>query len=170
MKDTELGSGSTAEETRTPEALFLARYDGLTRAATLVTGDVDAARDCVQEAFLRLCRDWDKVKDYEHLELWVRQVTINLARDHRRARLRGMFLTSRLSELPTDEPDSRGEDGLWKTVRSLPPRQRLAIGLYYLADLRISEISTTMGISEGAVKKHLDRARNSLRRNLEVST
>jgi len=50
----------------------------------------------------------------------------------------------------------------------LPLRQRTAAALFYEADFSVAEIAAVMNISEGAVKSHLSRARQSLRQVLEV--
>lgn len=57
---------------------------------------------------------------------------------------------------------------LWSAVRSLPTKQRTALALYYLGDLKVTEVATAMKISEGTVKSYLDRARETLRKTLET--
>jgi len=53
-------------------------------------------------------------------------------------------------------------------LRQLPTRQRVAAALFYQADMSIHEISQIMGISEGAVNSHLNRARRTLKEVLEA--
>jgi len=50
---------------------------------------------------------------------------------------------------------------------ALPARQRAVCVLTYWEDKSIAEIATLLDISEGSVKKHLARARASLRKGLE---
>ncbi len=47
-------------------------------------------------------------------------------------------------------------------MRSLSPRQAQAVALFYLEDLSLSEIATTLGCTEGTVKTTLFRARTKL--------
>ena len=49
----------------------------------------------------------------------------------------------------------------------LPPQQRLALSLYYFADLPVAEVADAMQLSEGTVKYHLHAARASLARAME---
>ena len=53
-------------------------------------------------------------------------------------------------------------------LRPLPARQRTAAALFFSADLSVAEIAAVMSISEGAVKSHLSRARDTLRKALET--
>ena len=50
----------------------------------------------------------------------------------------------------------------------LPDQQRAVAALFYLEDVSVSEIAKTLGISTGAVKFHLNRARTNLRVLLEA--
>ena len=54
-----------------------------------------------------------------------------------------------------------------RALRALPDRQRVAVALHYLADLSVADVAAAMGISEGAVKTHLHRARSQLAVSLE---
>jgi len=67
------------------EAFFHAHYDQLVRSLTLITGDREAARDCVQEAFIKASTRWRKVRRYDNPVGWVRRVAINQGRDAHRS-------------------------------------------------------------------------------------
>ncbi len=58
---------------------------------------------------------------------------------------------------------------LVRALGRLPLRQRQAVILFYLADHPVSAVADLMGLSEGAVKTHLSRARDALRASLEVA-
>ena len=162
--------GTAAEHAyASPEALFTEQYEPLARAITLISGDADVAREAVQEAFYRLCRDWNTVRSYEHQAAWVRRVALNVVRDQQRSLGRRGRLLARLDQEPAPPLPSDGDPRLWRAVRRLPDKQRTAVGLYYIGDLSVAEIGAAMGVSEGTVKRHLDRARTTLRKRLEVS-
>lgn len=154
-----------------PESLFREHYEALTRSLSLITADPDLARDAVQEAFARLCEDWERVGTYEHQVAWVRKVAINLVRDRQRFLQRRMSLLSRMGEQLSAQTRGLPADTdplLWQAVRALPTRQRTVVALHYVGDLTLREVAESMDISEGSVKRHLDRARNTLRRKMEA--
>ncbi len=154
-----------------PESLFREHYEPLTRSLSLITADPDLARDAVQEAFARLCEDWERVGTYEHQVAWVRKVAINLVRDRQRFLQRRMPLLSRLGQqlsVQTRGLPVETDPLLWRAVRALPTRQRTVVALHYVGDFTLREVAESMDISEGSVKRHLDRARNTLRRTMEA--
>jgi RNA polymerase sigma-70 factor, ECF subfamily len=153
-----------------PEALFNAQNDSLVRALTFTCGDHALAEDSVQEAFARLLVNWQRISAYDDPATWVRRVALNLAQDHRRFLLRRARLLVRLERKPQATTYSvEGDPQLWSAVQSLPSRQRTALALFYLGDLKVAEVAATMKISEGTVKSYLDRARDTLRKDLETS-
>jgi RNA polymerase sigma-70 factor (ECF subfamily) len=51
---------------------------------------------------------------------------------------------------------------VWAEVRRLPRRQAQVVALRYVLDLELREIADVLGCSVGAVKTHLNRARQTL--------
>ena len=159
-----------AEVATSPEALFHAHYSRLVEAIAAASGDDDGAADAVQEAFVQLWKHWDKVGSYDDPVGWVRRVAINRAFNLRRSLTRRAAALLRLEE----SAQSVAAAGEWSdpvvlgTFRSLPARQRVAMELQYVGDLSVAEVASAMGVSEGSVKKHLYRGRETLRRIMEV--
>ena len=56
----------------------------------------------------------------------------------------------------------------WYTLKIDPLYLVDALALYYLGDLKVTEVAMAMKISEGTVKSYLDRARETLRKTLET--
>ena len=52
-------------------------------------------------------------------------------------------------------------------VASLSMRQRAVVYFAYWEDLSIPQIASAMGISEGTVRRHLDRAKRQLRERIQ---
>ena len=57
----------------------------------------------------------------------------------------------------------RADDGLWSRVRALPPKQRTALALRYVADAGYDEIATVMDTSEDAARRNVHEALKRLR-------
>jgi len=138
----------------------------------LTTLDRETAADAAQEAFLQLHLDWERVSHYENRVGWVYRVAINRSRDYRRRSLR-------LFKFRQSQPWTAAEANeiVWEPERSfldalkeLPERQRQAAALHYVAGFSQKETAEAMGLSEGAVKSHLFRAREALRGKLEVES
>lgn len=155
-----------------PEALFRGHYIRLVRSLTVVTaGDGEAAADAVQDAFVQLCLHWDRVSDYDDPAAWVRRVAVNRLLNRRRSLVRRAAALIRL-ERPLEHPPARPPEysaELATALRRLPDRQRVAVALHYVDGLSTSEVARSMGISKGAVDRHLHRARAALRPTLEAS-
>jgi RNA polymerase sigma-70 factor (ECF subfamily) len=149
------------------EVFFRANYGTLVR---LLSAAADDAEDAVQDAFLQAHIHWLKVARYEDPRAWVRLVAVRKLLNRQRGRSRGSRAVERLRasaasgdwsvELPSTS-------ALVAEVRRLPPRQRMAVALFYLCDLPLSDVATTMGISLGAVKATLAVSRKTLRLYLE---
>ena len=58
-------------------------------------------------------------------------------------------------------------DGALGFPGALPLREREVVLLRYYQEMRLQEISQTLGIPEGTVTSRLNRARSKLRRQLE---
>jgi RNA polymerase sigma factor (sigma-70 family) len=155
--------------TLTPELLFRRHYRGLVAALTVASGNRELAADSVQEAFVELCKRWDKIGRYDKPEAWLMRVAVNRVRSEQRSLGRRAAALLRLDPQPEEMQPGIPPD-LAKAFRALPSRQRLACCLFYILDLSLEEVSQAMGISEGAVGSHLYRARTSLRTMLEEAS
>jgi RNA polymerase sigma-70 factor (ECF subfamily) len=155
------------------EALYAAHAASLTRVL-YAAGFPDPA-DAVQEAFVQAVVHWRKVSRYDDPVAWIRRVAINRGLNRRRSRKRRDALTERIASTSTatmrygvDPADHDGD--LADLIVALPAQQRLALSLYYFADLPVADVAHAMQLSEGTVKFHLHAARASLARALENTT
>jgi RNA polymerase sigma-70 factor (ECF subfamily) len=161
----------------TPDALELSalldRYERpLVRYAQSITGDLEAARDVVQETFIKLARGDMKGSRPEegggrngsdpipesasrnpHLEAWLFTVTRNRALDHQRK-------FSRIIPMPLPEDRPCGAPGpaavlerresatsLFRLLDALSPNQREVIRLKFQNDLSYREIADITQLS-----------------------
>jgi RNA polymerase sigma-70 factor (ECF subfamily) len=138
---------------------FRAEYPMVLRTVYLIVGDRGKAEDVAQEAFIQLLSHWKKVSRYERPDAWVRRVAIRLAvRGLKRERLRTVLERETVRDQALGSPDI----DLANALRQLPVKQRACVLLFYYEDRPIAEIVDILGISEGAVKVHLHRARQRL--------
>ena len=83
--------------------LFQAEAARLTSLARFFVDDRTAAEDLVQEAFIRLSRSLDRIRDAERATAYLRSIVINLARDHNR---RGLMSFRHRPPAQPDEPSA----------------------------------------------------------------
>ncbi|EDY16669.1 RNA polymerase, sigma-24 subunit, ECF subfamily [Chthoniobacter flavus Ellin428] len=146
-----------------PDALeliaLLDRFERpLVRYAQSITGDLESARDVVQETFIKLARggmseSGDVVDNARHLEAWLFTVTRNRAVDHQRK-------FSRIIPMPLPEDRPCAEPGpaavlerqesataLFRLLDALSPNQREVIRLKFQNDLSYREIAEITRLS-----------------------
>ena len=106
--------------------------------ASHITGDVERARDIVQETFLRLCKaELSEVQD--HLAPWLYTVCRNLALDTRKKEARMKHMSDVQMELavsngppPSAALEGREDAGMvLAAICSLPANQQEAIRLKF---------------------------------------
>lgn len=137
------------------EAWYLANHARLVSSLVLVCGDLDLTRDAVDEACARALVRWDRVRAMDSPTGWTYRVALNVVRRRaRRAALERRLL--RRHAVPREVPAPAGE--LWTVVAGLPPRQRTAIVLRYVADLTQTEVAEVMGITRSTVVSLLSDA------------
>lgn len=150
---------------------FVRRHSArLVKSLALITLDRGLAEDAAQEAFLQLYLHWEEVCRMEAPEAWLYRVGINRCKNYRRALYRAARLVERLGGFADEsvQEEWTREADFTAVFMPLPPRQRTAVTLRYLAGFSTTDIAKAMGISEGAVGSHLHKARESLRKILEA--
>jgi RNA polymerase sigma-70 factor (ECF subfamily) len=146
------------------EDFYRAEHPRVVRLAYALTGSWSVAEDIAQEAFLRALPRFDG--QLRRPDAWIRPFVANLARSRgRRARSEvGALLRLRGRPEPrSSEVAFPAElEATWRAVRRLPPRQRLAIALFYVEDRSIADIALVLDCAEGTVKATLHQARTRL--------
>lgn len=142
------------------------RYaEELVRFATGLVGP-DDAQDLVAEAFVRALRSkgWEQVGNHRS---YLYRVVVNESRMRYRTTMRRRARERRAADPPVShEVEIRPE--ILDAIGRLSPRQRAVIVLTYWEDLRPTAVAQRLGTSEGAVRKHLARARATLRKVLDA--
>ncbi|UCD75349.1 MAG: sigma-70 family RNA polymerase sigma factor [Phycisphaerales bacterium] len=146
------------------------RFEGpLTSYATrMLGGDVERARDVVQDAFLKLCQE-DRAKVNGHLAQWLYTVCRNRALDVGRKEQRMTPLGDRQLESADERPQQPPEESggpLLALLASLPPRQQEAVRLKFQGGLSYREISTVMETTANNVGVLIHTALKTIREKL----
>jgi RNA polymerase sigma-70 factor (ECF subfamily) len=130
----------------------------LVRYAQGITGDLESARDVVQETFIKLAHgemnvSADASPTARHTEAWLFTVTRNRALDHQRKFSRIIPMP-----LPEDRPSSapgpaavleqrESATALFRLLDALSPNQREVIRLKFQNDLSYREIAEVTNLS-----------------------
>lgn len=178
---------ATLDQTRELDK-FLAEVERRAfRLAQVQLRDADDALDVVQDAMLKLVRNYSAKPSAEWRPLFYR-ILENGIRDLQRRRSVRKRVMAWLPG-PKDDPDHEAEDAidtvadgapavpdllmqrqamqhLESSLRSLPARQREAFMLRNFEGLDVADTATAMGCSQGSVKTHYSRAVHSLREQL----
>jgi RNA polymerase sigma factor (sigma-70 family) len=137
----------------------------LLRTCRRALGDPAAAAEVAQEAVLQALTGLASLRDDGAFGPWLCGIGHNLARRARRTP--APLPLEALPERAAPEREER-EDGarVLAAIAALPRGQRDAVALFYLADLSHAQISARLGISVGAVKTRLHKARSALQTRL----
>jgi RNA polymerase sigma factor (sigma-70 family) len=142
-------------------------------------GDPGLAEDAAQKAALQAFLGLPSLKRPERFGAWLAGIGLNICHRLRRLRMReawsweAMLGGHRAADVvdPAPGPEvlsEAAETRAWveRAVHGLPPGQRAAVALHYLAGLTQPETAAALGIEVGAVKTRLHKARAHLRRDL----
>jgi RNA polymerase sigma-70 factor, ECF subfamily len=168
--------------------LLVERYqERAYRIAWSVVRDREEAKDCAQEAFLRLHESAGTFAGQSKFSTWFYRILVNCCLDNRR-RERGWRRLLVWRDAADDERDEdpierhpapvedpgahvdeeRQLSQLWDAVDRLSPRQRAVVLLQCREDLATKEIAEVLDMSEATVRVHLHRAFAALRRRVEA--
>jgi RNA polymerase sigma-70 factor (sigma-E family) len=149
--------------------------DDLLRTAYLVTWDLPAAQDLVQECLWRVARRWPRARSMAHPTAYARKVLLNLALEG--ARRRGRHRSELGHRGPAGLMDQRDfpealavgtvevRAELVEGLKGLAPRQRAVLVLRYLYDLPEAQVADILGCSVGTVKNTGFKALQHLRQS-----
>jgi RNA polymerase sigma factor (sigma-70 family) len=155
---------------RAIEAVYRTRAADFFRFALAKTGDLERARDAVQEGFARAIRGRTTFHGSGLLEAWVARCVINAAQDLNRAASRTQFEAEDVGAEPLAASMATSDEG-GSTVREallgLPQRQRDAVFLRYYLDFDYRVIAEALDVEVGTVSATLHAAHRSLRNTLQ---
>ena len=142
--------------------------------ALSVLRDSTTAQDAAQQAYLRAFRRLSDLQEPASFAGWLRRIVITVAFNMRRAR-RVTFVT--LDDIPDvpvlDESESRWSEAqrhrLASALLSLTPEERQLCDRRYHGQWTTARLAAQAGVDEAAMRKRLQRIRDKLRKEMEVS-
>lgn len=144
--------------------------------ALRMVGDPDRAADIAQDTFIKAYRKLDTLTDAASTRSWIYRIATNTAIDDMRRR-------RNVTPMPDDSPtfanraDARPgpeaevlastlDERVQRALMTLRPNHRQCLLLSDLEDMSAMQIGEVMGLSYGAVRTLLCRARGEMRRAL----
>lgn len=157
--------------------LVLATQKTVTVIALAVTRDVQLSEDIAQDTYIKAWQRLGSMKNPESFMPWLRQVTRNAAIDHvRRRRHQEMTVGAddpRIAEAsaPGMGPeiwmqDTQRSEQLARALDAVPDESREVLLLFYREGQSSRHVAALLGLTDGAVRKRLQRARDALQSEL----
>jgi RNA polymerase sigma factor (sigma-70 family) len=147
----------------------------LTRYAAHITGDIERAREVVQDTFLKLCHQ-KPAQIRDHLAQWLYTVCRNRALDVRRKERRMTGLSDAQLQMQAQsgpglstalEKDEQLSNVL-RILNTLPANQQEVLRLKFQSDLSYLEISRITNLSVGNVGFLIHTGLNTIRERVRT--
>lgn len=141
-------------------------------------GNEDDAEDILQDVFLKIFTNLDRLKDESRIYAWVYQITRNAINDYFREKMKricegitdlpgeGVLSNEEVAGSDEDEEDEIISElilCLKNMIESLPDKYKHAIIMTELGGLTQRELAQKLGISISGAKSRVQRGRNMLK-------
>ena len=144
--------------------------------ALRMIGDPDRAADIAQDTFIKAYRKLDTLTDASSARSWIYRIATNTAIDEMR-RSRHTVRPSDEDDRPLEQPDGGPgpetqvlsgmlDERIGRALLRLKPNHRQCLILSDVDDMSAGQIGEVMGMTHGAVRVLLCRARGEMRRLL----
>lgn len=125
--------------------------------------------DITQEVFLKYLKSNEKFESLDHEKYWLIRVTINTSISFIKSKWKSkVIFDNEYIDTIKDEQSANSEayDKLHmrEVIAKLDNKYKDVIILYYYQNYSTNEIASILNISNSAVKKRLERARNIIRK------
>ena len=145
------------------------------RTSAAALGSRELAADVAQEVAIDVLRDLRKLRDPSCLDAWVHRITARRAMRYlhaQRSRTASDLDSLGEHERPATHLNESDLTAQWSAtpalraaLAELPPRQRVALALKYVAGLTDSEIAAALDCPRGTADSLLSRGRAALQAN-----
>jgi len=156
--------------------LYREHVDSVRRVAYHLVGDSDATADAVQDTFTRALQHLDDLREPDRFRPWLLAIARHAATDQLRARKRVTAFDDAHDEtLATTDPgpESMAEvrelaDQVQGCVSGLSKRDAAAVTMVTQLGFTPSQVADALGVTSGAAKVIVHRARRRLRNALAL--
>lgn len=128
------------------------------------------AEDILQMGFVKVFRKLSEFRNEGSFEGWIRRIMVNTAIEAYRKNLRSLNVVDieEVYDYPQSTFDMSGLElkDLMKMICQLPDGYRMVFNMYVIEGFSHKEIAAQLGISEGASKSQLSRARSVLKERI----
>ncbi len=133
----------------------------------LCCGDRMTADDLAQDSLLKAYARFDSLKDMAKFRPWLLKIAYSTFLNSRRA-MRPTEEIDRAQALANGAPADSAFDyqDLYAALNLLTPMERTSVTLYYIEGYSIKEVAEIISASSDAVKQHIYRGRQHLRKLL----
>ncbi|WP_435355128.1 RNA polymerase sigma factor [Emticicia sp. SJ17W-69] len=132
----------------------------------------DDALEIMNDGFLKVFKNLDKVENIERIKPWLRRIMINVAIDHFRKNVRKQ--STQISDNIADQNygdasvyAKLSSEDIMKAVQSLPTNYRLVFNLYAVEGYSHKEIGEMLQMAESTSRANLSLANGMLREKLK---
>jgi RNA polymerase sigma-70 factor (ECF subfamily) len=165
------------------ETVLAPHIEHLYQLAYRFTGGAAAAEDLLQDVLVKSYAQWNDIRRYERLDVWLARVLYNEYIDNwRRARLQPHFWSAlsevdlerfdaspdprRLANPPRAVADQQLQLRLVEGLRRLNPQQRAMLLFHDVEEYTLQECAAIFSEPIGTCKSRIFRAREKLREHL----
>ena len=158
------------------DRLFIEYSGPIYNFALRMIGDADRAADIAQDTFIKAYRKLDTLADASSARAWIYRIATNTAIDAMR-RARHTVRMDDNEDRPVEQPDGGPgpetqvlsgllDERIGRALLRLKPNHRQCLILSDVEDMSAAQIGEVMGMTGGAVRVLLCRARGEMRRLL----
>ena len=135
----------------------------------LCCGKKDDADDLAQDALVKAYLSCAGYQDKGKFRSWLFKIAYNTFLNHKASLRCTESIDEARALISSTNTDSEFEhQDLYLVLRSLSPKERSSITLFYLNGYSIKEIAAITDTSKDAVKKQLSRGRDKLKEKLKL--
>ncbi|HEY0056193.1 MAG TPA: RNA polymerase sigma factor [Pedobacter sp.] len=167
----DLLDGCKREERRTQELLYKLLASRMLGVCMRYAKDRFEAEDILQVGFVKVFRKVGEFRGDGSFEGWIRRIMVNTAIESYRKNQRMMNVVDidEVFDAPQITFDMNGLEvkDLMNLIQSLSAGYKLVFNLYAIEGYSHKEIASQLGISEGASKSQLSRARAILKEKIK---